>query len=81
MPACWLVSAAGFSRYVVYGWGEHELYVLESTEVNNATYVLKKNWEAVSGMTKAQVLDEGMYHVPIGASRHLVENYRRPNAE
>lgn len=56
------IGRNGFSRYVVYGWDEHQLYVLESTEVNNATYVLKENWEAVSAMTKAQVLDEGMHH-------------------
>lgn len=56
------VGRNGFTRYVVYGWDEHQLYVLESTEVNNATYVLKKDWEAVSAMTKAQVLDEGMHH-------------------
>lgn len=56
------IGRNGFSRYVVYGWDAHKLYVLESTEVNNATYVLKKNWEAVSAMTKAQVLDEGMHH-------------------
>lgn len=56
------VGRNGFSRYVVYGWDEHELYVLESTEVNNATYVLKKNWEVVSAMTKAQVLDDGAHH-------------------
>lgn len=56
------VGRNGFSRYVVYGWDRHELYVLESTEVNNATYVLKKNWEAISAMTKAQVLDDGVHH-------------------
>jgi len=56
------VGRNGFSRYVVYGWDDHELYVLESTEVNNATYVLKNNWEAVSAMTKAQVLDDGAHH-------------------
>lgn len=56
------VGRNGFSRYVVYGWDGHELYVLESSEVNNATYVLKKNWEEVSAMTKAQVLDDGAHH-------------------
>jgi hypothetical protein len=56
------IGRNGFSRYVVYGWDLHQLYVLESTEVNNATYVLKKNWETVSAMTKAQVLDNGMHH-------------------
>jgi hypothetical protein len=56
------IGRNGFARYVVYGWDAHRLYILESTEVNNATYALKENWEAVSAMTKAQVLDEGMHH-------------------
>jgi hypothetical protein len=56
------VGRNGFSRYMVYGWDEHQLYVLESIEVNNATYVLKKNWETVSSMTKAEVLDSGAHH-------------------
>lgn len=55
------IGRNGFSRYVVYGWDTHQLYVLESTEVNNATYVLKKNWAAVSAMTKAEVLDFRMH--------------------
>lgn len=56
------VGRNGFCRYMVYGWDKHQLYVLESTEVNNATYVLKKNWETVSSMTKAEVLDSGAHH-------------------
>jgi hypothetical protein len=56
------VGRNGFSRYMVYGWDAHQLYVLESIEVNNATYVLKKDWETVSSMTKAEVLDSGAHH-------------------
>jgi hypothetical protein len=56
------IGRNGFSRYVVYGWDAKSLYVLESTEVNNATYVLKRGWETVSAMTKAQVLDAGAHH-------------------
>lgn len=56
------VGRNGFSRYMVYGWDQHLLYVLESIEVNNATYVLKNDWEAVSSMTKAEVLDSGAHH-------------------
>lgn len=56
------VGRNGFSRYMVYGWDQHQLYVLESTEVNNATYILKKDWETVSSMTKAEVLDSGAHH-------------------
>lgn len=56
------VGRNGFSKYMVYGWDQQQLYVLESIEVNNATYVLKKDWETVSSMTKAEVLDSGAHH-------------------
>ncbi|WLI90079.1 hypothetical protein Q4S45_02840 [Massilia sp. R2A-15] len=52
----------GFSKYVVHGWEKANLYLLESTEVNNATYVLKDNWEAVSAMTKANILHTNAHH-------------------
>lgn len=46
----------GFNRYVVYGWDKKKLYLLESTDVDNATYVLKDDWENLSRLTKAEVL-------------------------
>jgi hypothetical protein len=55
------IGRNGFLRYVVFGWDEKALYLLESTEINNATYVLRENWEVVSAMTKAQVLDAGAH--------------------
>jgi hypothetical protein len=52
----------GFNRYVVYGWETQQVYLLESTEVDNATYVLKDNWQTVSAMTKAEVLHSAAHH-------------------
>jgi hypothetical protein len=52
----------GFTRYAVYGWDKQQVYILESTDVDNATYVLKRNWEVVSAMTKAEVLHENAHH-------------------
>ena len=46
----------GFTRYIVHGWEKQNFYLLESMEVNNATYVLKEDWEAVSKLTKAEIL-------------------------
>jgi hypothetical protein len=56
------IGKNGFSRYVVYGWDSPKLYLLESTEVDNATYVLKEDWQRVSAMSKAEVLDERAHH-------------------
>jgi hypothetical protein len=52
----------GFNRYVVYGWDKKKLYLLESTEVDNATYILKDNWESVSRLSKAEVLHSNAHH-------------------
>lgn len=55
-PSFTATGRGGFSRYIVHGWDAQQIYLLESMEVNNATYVLRDNWEAVSAMTKAQIL-------------------------
>ena len=55
------IGLGGFSGYILYGFEEKEIYVLESTQVNNATYILNKDWELISGLTKAEILNEH-YH-------------------
>jgi hypothetical protein len=52
----------GFNRYVVYGWDKKKLYLLESTDVDNATYVLKDDWENLSQLSKAEVLAAKAHH-------------------
>lgn len=52
------IGIGGFEGYTVFGFVKQELCVLECPQVNNATYVLPmESWEAVSQMTKAQILD------------------------
>ncbi|ASL73565.1 hypothetical protein G7939_16900 [Ralstonia solanacearum] len=52
------IGIGGFEGYTVFGFVKQGLCVLESPQVNNATYVLPmESWEAVSQMTKAQILD------------------------
>lgn len=55
------VGKAGFSGYLIFGFPSLNIFVLESTEVNNATYVLDKNWEEISGLTKAEILREDLH--------------------
>jgi hypothetical protein len=52
----------GFNRYVVYGWDKKRLYLLESTEVDNATYILKDDWESLSRLSKAEILATNAHH-------------------
>lgn len=55
------VGRGGFDGYVIFGFPQKSLYVLESTEVNNATYVLDRDWEELSTMTKAELLNNNLH--------------------
>ncbi|MEM5299094.1 hypothetical protein VSR82_32840 [Burkholderia sp. JPY481] len=56
------VGAAGFDGYAVFGFPSQGFCLLESRQVNNATYVLSDtNWERVSQMSKAEILSAGAH--------------------
>lgn len=55
------VGRGGFDGYVIFGFPSKFLYILESTQVNNATYVLDRNWEELSTMTKAELLNNNLH--------------------
>jgi hypothetical protein len=54
------VGQAGFRGYIIFGFPDKNLYVLESTIFGNATYVFEEDWEELSKMTKAEILDENL---------------------
>lgn len=63
------VGQGGFYDYVVFGFPAKEIYILESIKSGNATYVFDNNWEALSQMTKADILNnqlqrERIFHRP-----------------
>ncbi|EGR1400896.1 hypothetical protein D8X75_00010 [Vibrio cholerae] len=59
------VGRAGFSGYLVFGFSSRNIFVLESTETNNATYVIDKNWEYLSGLTKAEIINNNLHKARI----------------
>lgn len=60
------IGIGGFEGYTVFGFEDRKLCVLESPKVNNATYVLPlDSWEALSQLTKAQILDAGAHKARI----------------
>jgi hypothetical protein len=61
-PSFCTVGTAGFREYWVFGFPERGIYVLESPRWGNATYVLGKDWEAISQMSKAEIL-HGQLHL------------------
>lgn len=48
---------AGFKGYAVFGFVHKNLYILESVIPNNATYIFEKDWEELSKLSKAEILD------------------------
>ena len=56
---------SGFSGYIIFGFSEKNIYVLESVYNNNATYVFGKNWEDLSKLTKAEILKGNLQDVRI----------------
>lgn len=54
-PDLCVLGTQNFWGYVVYEF-KHDLFVFESNEINNATYVFRGNWELASQLTKTEVL-------------------------
>ncbi len=51
---------SGFRGYVVFGFSKKNLYILESILPNNATYVFENQWENLSKLTKAEILNHDL---------------------
>lgn len=55
------VGRAGFRGYLIFGFPEDETYVLESAYYGNATYILGEDWDTLSHMTKAELLEDDLH--------------------
>jgi hypothetical protein len=55
-PAFTAVGRAGFRGYLVFGFKDKRVFILESLHYGNATYVFDEDWERLSQMTKAEIL-------------------------
>lgn len=60
-PEFVVVGLSGFSGYILMAYPDRNLYVLESLLYGNATYVLDRDWEGISKLTKAQVLSNKLH--------------------
>lgn len=52
------VGHGGFAGYIVLGFEKQNIYTLESIYYGNATYVFGNDWEKLSKMTKAEILND-----------------------
>jgi hypothetical protein len=71
------VGEAGFTGYVVFGFPEKNLYILESCLYGNATYVFEERWEDLSKKTKAEILNEKLQKARIIHREGWEENIRK----
>ncbi|OLP15945.1 hypothetical protein BST81_23770 [Leptolyngbya sp. 'hensonii'] len=55
-PAFVAVGHGGFTGYVIFGFPEAGIYVLECAHYENATYVFESEWKELSKLTKAEIL-------------------------
>ncbi|MBZ3935179.1 hypothetical protein [Methanimicrococcus blatticola] len=55
----------GFNGYLIFGFTDKDIYILESTVINNATYILEKDWEELSKLTKREILSENLHKARI----------------
>lgn len=56
------IGENSFNGYVVYGYTNKNLYVFESNQVGNATYVFKGDWENASQLTKYDIIKGNLCH-------------------
>jgi hypothetical protein len=55
------VGRAGFSGYLIFLYDAAGLSIVESLEYGNATYVFGKDWEALTQLTKAELIAGSLY--------------------
>lgn len=63
------IGQGGFNDYIVFGFQDKNIYILESIRSGNATYIFNNNWEELSRLTKAEILNNNLqqdriFHTP-----------------
>lgn len=52
------IGEKGFNGYMIFGFKSKAKYILESVHSGNATYIFGQDWQELSKLTKAQILQE-----------------------
>ena len=68
------IGTVGFGGYVVHGFKDLNMYILESVKVNNATYVLKSNWGSITQLTKAEIINNKLHEARIIHNKDWYKN-------
>lgn len=65
IPDFMAIGDQGFYGYVIYGFTKKNIYIFESNQTDNATYVFKGNWEDASKLTKLEILNSKMHEARV----------------
>lgn len=57
IPKFVAIGQGGFNDYLIFGFPNKNLFILESMKAGNATYIFEKDWEELSKLTKKEILD------------------------
>ncbi|MCI2056857.1 MAG: hypothetical protein LKJ86_06885 [Oscillibacter sp.] len=68
---------SGFRGYVIFGFTTKNLYILESILPNNATYVFENQWEELSKLTKAEILNQDLQKARIIHKANWVAEFNK----
>ena len=71
------IGKQGFRSYVAYIFKTKDLAVLESIKLDNATYVFDLDWQQLSQMTKAQILQSKLHRQRIIHTQSWEDRIRR----
>lgn len=69
-----VIGKQNFFGYVVYGFPALNLFIFESNEINNATYVFRGDWVSASKLTKTEILAGGLQEARIFHTQQWPEN-------
>lgn len=61
VPEFMAIGQDGFCGYVVYGYPSKNLFVFESNQIDNATYVFNGQWEQLSKLTKRELIQGHLF--------------------
>lgn len=67
------IGENSFNGYVVYGYTTRNLYVFESNQLGNATYVFKGQWKKASQLTKRDIIQGNLCYKRIVHSKNWKE--------
>ncbi|MBF7071335.1 MULTISPECIES: hypothetical protein [Aliarcobacter] len=66
----------GFNDYIVLGFEDKNIYILENRKPQNATYIFEKDWKELTQLTKGDILREKLQKTRLIHTENWKENLK-----